>query len=150
MAAASTGEVPTVTTVDVSTALQVFTAIRLRDAPMEYKQLLSNATVVSELPKGSASHVLKVAVGPQVDSFNLDVTALEESSTDYLWYSVFTEEQFTTYSQKDGDMPLFRYTDQADGAQGFGKIHSTVRHAVAMFQHCKWNINVAGHGDPDG
>eukprot|EP00971_Amphidinium_carterae_P174795 3464786-Amphidinium_carterae.1 len=28
--------------------------------------------------------------------------------------------------------------------------HSTVRHAVARFQHSKWNINAAGHGDSDG
>eukprot|EP00971_Amphidinium_carterae_P169065 3349094-Amphidinium_carterae.1 len=113
MAAASSSDVRTV---DVATALQAFTAIRLKDAPMEYRQLLSTATVASELPKGSAANVLKIALRPHVDSFNVNLTELEESSKDYLWYSVFTEEQFTTYSQKEGHMPVYRY-DQADGAQ---------------------------------
>eukprot|EP00971_Amphidinium_carterae_P023228 458292-Amphidinium_carterae.1 len=147
MASGSSGDAQTV---DASTALQVFTALRLKDAPTEHRQLFNTASVASELPKGSAANVLKIALGPQVDSYNLDVSELEESSKEYLWYSMFTEEQFTTYSQQEGHMPLFRY-DQADGAQGFWRIHSTVvRHAVAMYQHCKWNLNVAGHGDPDG
>eukprot|EP00971_Amphidinium_carterae_P266588 5288467-Amphidinium_carterae.1 len=39
--------------VDVKTALQAFTAIRLADSPKEYKQLFSTATVATDLPKGS-------------------------------------------------------------------------------------------------
>eukprot|EP00971_Amphidinium_carterae_P248382 4931061-Amphidinium_carterae.1 len=41
--------------VEMTTALQAFTTIRLRDAPKEYKQLFGNATVVTEPPKGSAA-----------------------------------------------------------------------------------------------
>eukprot|EP00971_Amphidinium_carterae_P079280 1568602-Amphidinium_carterae.1 len=60
-----------------------------------------------------------------------------------------TEEQFTTYSQKDGYTPLYRYEGQVDATQSYWRVHSTVRHAIAMFQHCKWNINATGHGDSD-
>eukprot|EP00971_Amphidinium_carterae_P092883 1839239-Amphidinium_carterae.1 len=52
---------------------------------------------------------MKVALGPQVNSFNLDVKELEASNKEYLWYSVVTEVQFTTYSQQDGRMPLHKY-----------------------------------------
>eukprot|EP00971_Amphidinium_carterae_P048318 952108-Amphidinium_carterae.1 len=96
----------------MTTALQAFTAIRLRDAPKEYKQLFGNAAVPTDPPKGSAAQVMKVALGPQVDSLNVDVKELEASSKEYLWYSVMTEEQFTTYSQKDGHMPLYRHEGQ--------------------------------------
>eukprot|EP00971_Amphidinium_carterae_P151008 2994725-Amphidinium_carterae.1 len=104
MASGSSGDDQTV---DASTALQVFTQLRHREAPKEYRQLFNTASVASELPKGSAANVLKVALGPQVDSYNLDISELEESSKEYLWYSVFTEEQFTTYSQQEGRMPLY-------------------------------------------
>eukprot|EP00971_Amphidinium_carterae_P147003 2913252-Amphidinium_carterae.1 len=36
-------------------------------------------------------------------------------------------------------MPVFRYLDQAEGIQKHWKVHSRVRHAVARFQHSKWN-----------
>eukprot|EP00971_Amphidinium_carterae_P083853 1659544-Amphidinium_carterae.1 len=78
--------------VDMATALQAFTAIRLRDAPKEYKQLFGNATVATDPPKGSATQVMKVALEPQVDSFNLDAKELEASSKEYMWYSIMTEE----------------------------------------------------------
>eukprot|EP00971_Amphidinium_carterae_P077034 1522034-Amphidinium_carterae.1 len=45
--------------VNMKTALQAFTAIRLRDAPKEYKQLLGSATVATDPPKGSAAQVMK-------------------------------------------------------------------------------------------
>eukprot|EP00971_Amphidinium_carterae_P085123 1684046-Amphidinium_carterae.1 len=115
----------------MKTALQAFTAIRLRDSPKEYKQLFGSATVAIDPPKGSAAQVMKVALGPQVDSFNLDVKEFEASSKEYLWYSIMTEEQFTTYSQKDGHMPLHRYGGQVDATQKYWRFHSTVRHAVA-------------------
>eukprot|EP00971_Amphidinium_carterae_P283160 5621519-Amphidinium_carterae.1 len=73
---------------------------------------------------------MKVALGPQVDSFNLDLKEFETSSQEYLWYSIMTEEQFATYSQKDGHMPLHRYGGQ-DATQRYWRLHSTVRHAVA-------------------
>eukprot|EP00971_Amphidinium_carterae_P159062 3153703-Amphidinium_carterae.1 len=73
---------------------------------------------------------MKVALGPQVDSFNMNMK-FETSSSECLWYSVFTEKQFTTYSQKEGHMPLYKYVDLADAAQKHWKLHSTVRHAVA-------------------
>eukprot|EP00971_Amphidinium_carterae_P317614 6313786-Amphidinium_carterae.1 len=74
---------------------------------------------------------MKVALGAQVDSFNVNVRELEKSSSEYLWNSVFTENQFTTYSQRDGHMPVYRYLDQAEEIQKHWKLHSTVRHAVA-------------------
>eukprot|EP00971_Amphidinium_carterae_P168134 3331589-Amphidinium_carterae.1 len=52
---------------------------------------------------------MKVALGPQVDSFNVNLKELEASSMEYLWYNVLTEEQFATYSQQDGHMP-FHYS----------------------------------------
>eukprot|EP00971_Amphidinium_carterae_P182690 3625563-Amphidinium_carterae.1 len=70
---------------------------------------------------------------------------------EYLWYSVLTEEQFTTYSQQDGHMPLHRYGGlAADATQKHWKLHSRVRHAVARFQHSKWNLGAAGLEDADG
>eukprot|EP00971_Amphidinium_carterae_P262392 5204833-Amphidinium_carterae.1 len=69
---------------------------------------------------------------------------------EYLWYSVLTEEQFTTYSQQDGHMPLLRYGGQADANQKHWRLHSTVRDAVAKFQHSKWNMDAAGLEDSDG
>eukprot|EP00971_Amphidinium_carterae_P002956 57945-Amphidinium_carterae.1 len=51
--------------VDTATALQAFTEIRLAYSPKEYKQLFSAATVATELPKGSAQQVMKVALGAQ-------------------------------------------------------------------------------------
>eukprot|EP00971_Amphidinium_carterae_P017835 351376-Amphidinium_carterae.1 len=134
----------------MTTALQAFTAIRLRDAPKEYKQLFNSASVATDPPKGSATQVMKVALGPQVNSFNLDLKEFEASSMEYLWYSIMTEEQFTTYSQQDGHMPLHRYGGLADASQKHWRLHSTVRHAVARFQYSKWNLDVAGHGDSDG
>eukprot|EP00971_Amphidinium_carterae_P334740 6470185-Amphidinium_carterae.1 len=74
---------------------------------------------------------MKVAMGAQVDSFNVNLKELEKSSNEYLWCSVLTEIQFTAYSEMDGHMPLFRYLDQAEGIQKHWKIHSTVRHALA-------------------
>eukprot|EP00971_Amphidinium_carterae_P037729 742199-Amphidinium_carterae.1 len=134
----------------MTTALQAFTAIRLRDSPKEYKQLFSTATVATDPPKGSPTQVTKVALGPQVDSFNLDLKEFGASSMEYLWYSVLTEEQFTTYSQQDGHMPLQGYGGLADAIQKHWRLHSTVRHAVARFQHSKWNMKAAGLGDSDG
>eukprot|EP00971_Amphidinium_carterae_P290279 5763548-Amphidinium_carterae.1 len=93
---------------------------------------------------------MKVALGPQVDSFNLDLKEFEASNTEYLWYSIVTEEQFTTYSQQDRHMPLYRYGGQADTAQKYWRLRSTVRRAVARFQHSKWNLDAAGLGDSDG
>eukprot|EP00971_Amphidinium_carterae_P221769 4402348-Amphidinium_carterae.1 len=93
---------------------------------------------------------MKVALGPQVDGFNLDLKELEASSMEYLWYSMLTEEQFTTYSQRDGHMPLTKYGGQAETAQKYWRLHSTVRHAIARFQYSKWNTNAAGLGDSDG
>eukprot|EP00971_Amphidinium_carterae_P059836 1183670-Amphidinium_carterae.1 len=61
-----------------------------------------------------------------------------------------TEEQFTTYSQQEGHMPLHRYGGLADATQRYWRFHSTVRHAIARFQHSKWNMDAAGHGDSDG
>eukprot|EP00971_Amphidinium_carterae_P099497 1968278-Amphidinium_carterae.1 len=40
-------------------ALQAFAEIRLAYSPKEYRQLLSAATVATELPKGSAQQVMK-------------------------------------------------------------------------------------------
>eukprot|EP00971_Amphidinium_carterae_P096006 1899874-Amphidinium_carterae.1 len=60
-----------------------------------------------------------------------------------------TEEQFTTYSQKDGHMPLYKYGRQ-DATQRYWRFHSTVRHAMARFQHSKWNLNATGLEDSDG
>eukprot|EP00971_Amphidinium_carterae_P302394 6008748-Amphidinium_carterae.1 len=48
-----------------ATALQAFTEIRLANSPKEYKQLFSTATVATELPRGSAQQVMKVALGAQ-------------------------------------------------------------------------------------
>eukprot|EP00971_Amphidinium_carterae_P071224 1408594-Amphidinium_carterae.1 len=48
---------------------------------------------------------MKVALGAQVDCFNVDVKELEKSSQECLWYSVLMENQFTTYSQGEGHMP---------------------------------------------
>eukprot|EP00971_Amphidinium_carterae_P009538 188213-Amphidinium_carterae.1 len=90
----------------MTTALQAFTEIHLRDAPREYKQLFGSASIATDPPKGSAAQVMKVALGPHVNSFNLDVKELEASSKEYSWYSIMTEEEFTTYSQQDGRMPL--------------------------------------------
>eukprot|EP00971_Amphidinium_carterae_P142865 2830348-Amphidinium_carterae.1 len=92
--------------VDIPTALQAFSAIRLRVAPKEYRQLFGSATVATELPKGSPDQVMKVALGTHVDSFNVNLQELEKSSIEYFWYSVLTENQFTTYSQMDGHMPV--------------------------------------------
>eukprot|EP00971_Amphidinium_carterae_P193514 3839984-Amphidinium_carterae.1 len=69
---------------------------------------------------------MKVALGPQADSFNMNVKEFETSSSDYLWYSVLTDKQFTTYSQRDGHMPVYRYMDQAEGIQKHWRLHSTV------------------------
>eukprot|EP00971_Amphidinium_carterae_P122568 2426734-Amphidinium_carterae.1 len=69
---------------------------------------------------------------------------------EYLWFSVLTKEQFTTYSQQEGRMPLHRYGGLADATQKHWKLHSTVRHAVARFQHSKWNMDAAGLEDSDG
>eukprot|EP00971_Amphidinium_carterae_P021371 421782-Amphidinium_carterae.1 len=69
---------------------------------------------------------------------------------EYMWYSVLTEEQFTTYSQRDGHVPLYRYGGLVDATQKYWRLHSTVRHAVARFQHSKWNLDAAGLGDSDG
>eukprot|EP00971_Amphidinium_carterae_P291598 5788637-Amphidinium_carterae.1 len=74
---------------------------------------------------------MKVALGPQVDSFHLNVSEFEASSMEDLWYSMMTEEQFTTYSQQDGHMPLHRYGGQTDATQKHWRLHSRVRHAVA-------------------
>eukprot|EP00971_Amphidinium_carterae_P292039 5797486-Amphidinium_carterae.1 len=92
---------------------------------------------------------MKVALGAQVDSFNVNVKELEKSSSDYFWYSVLTENQFTTYSQRDGHMPVYRYLDPAEGIQKHWRLHSTVRHAVARFQHSKWNSEGAAIADTD-
>eukprot|EP00971_Amphidinium_carterae_P170993 3388673-Amphidinium_carterae.1 len=67
---------------------------------------------------------MKLALGPQVDSFNLEVKEFEASSKEYLWYSIMKEEQLTIYSQKDGHMPC-RYEGQADAAQSYWRVHST-------------------------
>eukprot|EP00971_Amphidinium_carterae_P040614 797020-Amphidinium_carterae.1 len=45
---------------------------------------------------------------------------------EYLWYSVLTEEQFTTYSQQDGYMPLLRYGGLADAT------HKQVEHTCSF------------------
>eukprot|EP00971_Amphidinium_carterae_P220390 4375012-Amphidinium_carterae.1 len=74
---------------------------------------------------------MKVAVGAEVDCFNIDMKELDKSSDEYLWYSVLTENQFTTYSQSEGHMPVYRYMGQAEGLQKSWKLHSTVRHALA-------------------
>eukprot|EP00971_Amphidinium_carterae_P297744 5915779-Amphidinium_carterae.1 len=50
-----------------------------------------------------------------------------------------TENQFTTYSQGEGHMPPYRILGQAEGFQKPWKVHSTVRHAIARFQHSKWS-----------
>eukprot|EP00971_Amphidinium_carterae_P271965 5397443-Amphidinium_carterae.1 len=89
---------------------------------MEYKQLFSTASVATELPKGSVQQVLKVALGAQVDSHNINLQELEQSSQEYMWYSMMSEHQFTTYSQGEGRMPTYR-----------------MRHAIARFQHSKWS-----------
>eukprot|EP00971_Amphidinium_carterae_P102703 2032975-Amphidinium_carterae.1 len=68
---------------------------------------------------------------------------------EYLWYSVLTEEQFTTYSQQDGHMPLHKYGGLADATQKHWRLHSTMRHAIARFQHSKWNLDAAGLEDSD-
>eukprot|EP00971_Amphidinium_carterae_P120808 2393536-Amphidinium_carterae.1 len=47
-------------------------------------------------------------------------------------------------------MPVYRHLDQAEGIQKHWKMHSTVRHAVARFQHSKWNNEGAGIADTDG
>eukprot|EP00971_Amphidinium_carterae_P309240 6145165-Amphidinium_carterae.1 len=39
----------------------------------------------------------------------------------------------------DGHMPVLRYLDQAEGFQKHWRLHSNVRHAIARFQHSKWN-----------
>eukprot|EP00971_Amphidinium_carterae_P164448 3260519-Amphidinium_carterae.1 len=70
--------------VDLKTALQAFTAIRLSYSPKEYKQLFNSATVATDPPKGSPEQVMKVALGPQVDSFNLNVKEFETSDSEYL------------------------------------------------------------------
>eukprot|EP00971_Amphidinium_carterae_P017056 336738-Amphidinium_carterae.1 len=36
-------------------------------------------------------------------------------------------------------MPVYRFLGQAEGLQKPWKVHSTVRHAIARFQHSKWN-----------
>eukprot|EP00971_Amphidinium_carterae_P162197 3215081-Amphidinium_carterae.1 len=36
-------------------------------------------------------------------------------------------------------MPVYRFLGQAEGLQKPWKLHSTVRHAIARFQHSKWN-----------
>eukprot|EP00971_Amphidinium_carterae_P127676 2529560-Amphidinium_carterae.1 len=74
---------------------------------------------------------MKVALGPQVDSFNVNLKELGTSSMEYLWYRVVTEEQFTMYSQQDGHMPLHRYGGLADATQKHWRLHSTVRHSLA-------------------
>eukprot|EP00971_Amphidinium_carterae_P204312 4054390-Amphidinium_carterae.1 len=93
---------------------------------------------------------MKVALGPQVASFNLNVSEFEASSMEYLWYSVLTEEQFTTYSQQDGHMPLHRYGGLADATQKYWRLHARVRRAVARFQHSQWNLDAAGQEDSEG
>eukprot|EP00971_Amphidinium_carterae_P080069 1584727-Amphidinium_carterae.1 len=45
--------------VDIPTALQAFSTIRLAYSPNEYKQLFSTATVATDLPKGSPEQVMK-------------------------------------------------------------------------------------------
>eukprot|EP00971_Amphidinium_carterae_P016189 319120-Amphidinium_carterae.1 len=47
-------------------------------------------------------------------------------------------------------MPVFRYVDPTEATQKHWKLHSTVRHAVAMFQHSKWNSEGAGLEDSSG
>eukprot|EP00971_Amphidinium_carterae_P034041 670249-Amphidinium_carterae.1 len=47
-------------------------------------------------------------------------------------------------------MPVFRYVDQTEATQKHWKLHSTVRHAIARFQHSKWNSEGAGLEDADG
>eukprot|EP00971_Amphidinium_carterae_P165176 3274320-Amphidinium_carterae.1 len=76
---------------------------------------------------------MKVALGAQVDCFNIDLKLkkLEQSSQEYLWYSMLTDNQFTTYSRGEGHMPVYRFLGQADGLQKPWKVHSTVRHAIA-------------------
>eukprot|EP00971_Amphidinium_carterae_P008532 168373-Amphidinium_carterae.1 len=93
---------------------------------------------------------MKLALGPQVNSFNLDLKEFEASNMDYLWYSTMSEEQFTTYSQQEGRMPLHRYGGLADATQKHWRFHSTKRHAIARFQHSKWNMDAAGLRDSDG
>eukprot|EP00971_Amphidinium_carterae_P200791 3984421-Amphidinium_carterae.1 len=78
---------------------------------------------------------MKVALGAEVECFNIDLKELEKSSEEYLWYSVLTENQFTTYSQGEGHMPVYRYLGQAEGLQKPWKLHSKIRHALARFQH---------------
>eukprot|EP00971_Amphidinium_carterae_P321498 6390579-Amphidinium_carterae.1 len=74
---------------------------------------------------------MKVALGAEVDCFNTDLKELEKLSNEYFWYSVLSENQFTTYSQGEGHMPVYRYVNQAEGLQKPWKLHSTVRHAIA-------------------
>eukprot|EP00971_Amphidinium_carterae_P189990 3771508-Amphidinium_carterae.1 len=43
-------------------------------------------------------------------------------------------------------MTPIRY-EQGDGAQSFWHVHSSARHAIAMFQHCKWKLAEEDHAD---
>eukprot|EP00971_Amphidinium_carterae_P143620 2845496-Amphidinium_carterae.1 len=61
--------------------------------------MFTTASIATELPKGPVQQVLKVALGVPVDCCNIDLKELEQSSQEYMWYSVLTEHQFTTYSQ---------------------------------------------------
>eukprot|EP00971_Amphidinium_carterae_P072765 1438884-Amphidinium_carterae.1 len=44
-------------------------------------------------------------------------------------------------------MPTYRILGQAERLQKAWKVHSTVRHAIARFQHSKWNNE--GRASPD-
>eukprot|EP00971_Amphidinium_carterae_P013391 264054-Amphidinium_carterae.1 len=59
------------------------------------------ATIVTRAtPSGSRAEGGAVDIPRNVKEF-------ETSSSEYLWYSVLTESQFTTYSQREGHMPVF-------------------------------------------
>eukprot|EP00971_Amphidinium_carterae_P145119 2875077-Amphidinium_carterae.1 len=46
-------------------------------------------------------------------------------------------------------MPTYRILGQADGLQKQWKVHSTVRHAIARFQHSKWSYEGRVTADSD-
>eukprot|EP00971_Amphidinium_carterae_P333726 6468607-Amphidinium_carterae.1 len=72
---------------------------------------------------------------------------MEESGEEYLWYAILTSNQMETYSQNSGQV-LSGGTTMPTGHRPSGECK--MRHAVAMWQHCKWNVDHNDHADAAG
>eukprot|EP00971_Amphidinium_carterae_P284412 5646373-Amphidinium_carterae.1 len=49
----------------------------------------------------------------------------------------------------EGHLPVCRYMNPTEGIQKHWKLYSNARHAIARFQHSKWN-NEGRSSDTDG